>query len=656
MSAELDPPRGQGRALLVVATLLALSLSLGLLWQARPRSAPTPAAIRGAPQPAPPPTPPPPALETAAHIAPAPAAALEEATPTQAPPTHAPREPSAPEVAHVQALLDAGRAEEALELLNRVLTFSPQLGAAHALRAEALEALGRSEEAQRARDMGMELAAWEVERFQVTGVVLDPDGRPLPDAWLHHPTLPLTLGVEQVHTDAFGRFALELYASTGHHVPVEPLTVGAAGFAVASVPVKLGDLHARIVLALGATLEVTVLDAHSGDPIEGARLSQGGREVVSGVDGRARLDDLGERVRALRVSAPGYVPETRDPPPVAAGETRAFTLRLTPGVRVEGRLRLPNGAPAEAYGRLGELAFGSDEVGAFVIDAVLPGRHPLWIETPTHGLLGEVEVRAGVPLELTLPPLATVILDGLEPGADPRVSVVRRDPGRSDVTQVPVKEGRVSLIAGEVSLAIYHGAIAHHHPLSLAPGEVRHLDLRATAAASTGRVLQPDGAPAGGAWVILHQGGALRGTTIADPEGRFQLEGFAPGRYRVYVRDRARGAALYVPDLALPGSFELTLAPGARLYGRLLGPDGEPLPEFPLFVRSAEHPVNRRLRTDAEGIYDSGELYPGRYTLVAEEADLDLAAQRRGLPSLTLPPTEAELAVGQTVTLTLRVR
>jgi protocatechuate 3,4-dioxygenase beta subunit len=134
-----------------------------------------------------------------------------------------------------------------------------------------------------------------------------------------------------------------------------------------------------------------------------------------------------------------------------------------------------------------------------------------------------------------------------------------------------------------------------------------------------GRVTGPDGAAVAGATV------EVEGVTVfTGADGRFRLPR-ASGRVRITHRDhfpREVDAAMFPPRLARPGddalldaapdgsgTLDIVLAPGARVHGAVLGPDGEPLAGARVHFGAADAPAEAV--TDARGAYESPLLAAG---------------------------------------------
>ncbi len=132
------------------------------------------------------------------------------------------------------------------------------------------------------------------------------------------------------------------------------LAVRAAGFGVTRRNVRLEGPTTRVsmTLARGAPLDVRVVDAGNGTPVEHARVTVGADDETpavaagrTGADGSVRLAPFARSSGAawLRVDHPGYAVRTDR---LAPGATEV-EVALTGGGAVDGRVRVDGDAPRE---------------------------------------------------------------------------------------------------------------------------------------------------------------------------------------------------------------------------------------------------------------------------------------------------------------------
>ena len=152
-----------------------------------------------------------------------------------------------------------------------------------------------------------------------------------------------------------------------------------------------------------------------------------------------------------------------------------------------------------------------------------------------------------------------------------------------------------------------------------------------------------------GMGIVWERGaGVVRAKT--DAQGRFRLEGLAPGLHTLAAR--GPGAAAQRRGVALGKRTELYLFPGGGLDGNVRGPDGAAIAGAAVAVESAI-PFGPRSTsdvevTDARGHYAFVGIDPGLYRVVARHADFAPAwatvAVERGddaSADLTLAPPAA---------------
>ena len=152
-----------------------------------------------------------------------------------------------------------------------------------------------------------------------------------------------------------------------------------------------------------------------------------------------------------------------------------------------------------------------------------------------------------------------------------------------------------------------------------------------------GRVLGGDGRPGADAVVSLYRaprpGGAEPSNPLSkavaaatlrnlecrvrtDDEGRFQISGIEPGRWRVEADHdlwvaaspppfRAEGGRMELPDLAL--------GIGGTVRGRLTRPDGGPDGRAQVLLRAVGGTRSRTVSTDPDGRWSCRGVHPGRY-------------------------------------------
>ncbi len=345
------------------------------------------------------------------------------------------------------------------------------------------------------------------------------------------PTELLVAATESAADGSF-RFRLEVWR------PLD-LVVEAEGFAFTKLPNLYAGEDVRVVLAPAAAVFGTVTDDRSGAPLEGVEI-----EAVPGVlraPGAPRFHAVSGPDGAYRLSGlpPAYFRiEARQP-----GHVTAWNHSLTLAAGEERRLDLSLEGGTTIRGRVTDAGTHRPIPGATV---------NLRAADPAHAAHADTEGRyelAGVPV-----------------GYDDRVRF--RAPGYGEY------DYRVRLVPEEgLDLDI-----------GLLPGR-----------RATGRVLDRDGQPVAGAFVVAaarlyrqqyDDWQDDRVSTRSDGEGRFVLADLRVDlRHTLLVRAEGHATAVFdfpaaewsTPELDLG---DLVLEPPASIAGRVLDSHGEPIPEI----------------------------------------------------------------------------
>lgn len=178
-----------------------------------------------------------------------------------------------------------------------------------------------------------------------------------------------------------------------------------------------------------------------------------------------------------------------------------------------------------------------------------------------------------------------------------------------------------------------------------------------------GRVIDDGDVGVASVKVSLYRGQVKQGSET-DPAGRFSFEGLERGSYRLYVDGRS------LPDGLLPpwrqqvprevagrptGIFgtafrltdgaerevDLRVFAAGSVRGRLVGPQGQPIEDTPVTIRSSSG-VTHSVRTDADGRFAIANVYPGEYSTIVK-----LRAEREGFAASTPLPIRFDLAAGE---------
>ncbi|HEX6202470.1 MAG TPA: carboxypeptidase-like regulatory domain-containing protein, partial [Thermoanaerobaculia bacterium] len=406
--------------------------------------------------------------------------------------------------------------------------------------------------------------------------------------------------------------------------------------------------------------------------------------ATSGSDGRYRLLRLDpEEAHHLRVEHPGYAPaDVELVAPVAGAGRPGFDVTLVRGTRAHGLVFSTDGRPlAGAVARLvpvrhatprrgpqpprrtgddsAELRGTTDADGRFAVEHLLPGRYDLLVTASGHAPLRVPGVEVPAPPEDG--DLGTV---SLEPGAEITGRVVdaegrplagveirrfERDalygrlalPGADEAAPLTTAEdGRfviADLAAGAVVDLMFDAPGYTQETVSgvTAPPE-RPLTVELTATAIVaGRVV--DGFGDGLAGITVQAmpdeagpGGRRRfdarvAFARTDDDGRFEIENVPPGAVRLaasgggFRPGEASGIEL-APGERRDG-VRIELQRGGTLVGRVLAPDGQPLPNALVQVSANLLWGGIEGRTDGDGRYRLPGLPEGVLQVRAEHSD-----------------------------------
>jgi hypothetical protein len=398
---------------------------------------------------------------------------------------------------------------------------------------------------------------------------------------------------------------------------------------------------------------------------DGAPAFRAAARGTTGEDGLARLPATpGAYLVAARAPglAPGHAEVLRAPGEAA---TRA-EVALAPPVSLQGRTVaredgkpvaarvtiFPAAGPGEALGPRAapreEQAFAAtDATGALRVDGLAPGVHAVAVEAEGRHpvLLAGVALPRAEPLVVVLEGLGTIegvalLADG-RPAAGARVLAAGAEHEGAAAADA-AGAFRVSVPAGSYRVVAADGRAAGSsaQPVAVAAGAAtRGVALRlGPASAIEGTVsASGTGAPVAGAEVAIlpHETGAIAARTAAGPDGRFRVEGLAPGAWDLRASARGRSPAL-LPAITLGAGqrFEtsVALAGTGSVEGAVRTAAGAAIASAR--VRVAQRgdglpgAVPFEVRTDFEGRYRIDGLEVGRAELVAHEEGTALGVSR----------------------------
>jgi protocatechuate 3,4-dioxygenase beta subunit len=460
----------------------------------------------------------------------------------------------------------------------------------------------------------------------VRGIVLDPEGRPLPAARVYAVPdgVPSLLEDPRAAVTVNHRIfeALDAKADEQGRFELGGVPLGALQLMIAAHPDHVRSAPVEVRLAAGSPEAAVEL-----------RLQRWGTLVVQVVDAEGRPAVPGEvrlfpsavraRNRSLERASDGSFPRLVPGPyqvEVLAGDTTVtrdvdvpggppteVIVRLSGGSSLAGRLVDDRGAPiAETLvtatpdprnpRRVLGTASGSsrtDGEGRFRIAGLETGLHQVFapssedheaailsgVDAPQADLSLVARRRARVTARLVLPAGAA---------APEGVKVVKtaKGPGeRSESVLLPWRDGRLEVPGfppGPARVeAIVEGLGSVARDLDAVPGQVVDLgELRIeTGIALEGRVVDAQGAAVAGVEVARDQGvGAVgRIGTVTDREGRFRLEHVAPGEARLILSARGFATAGHVVPVRAGEPVTVRFERGGLLKGEVADENGRPV-------------------------------------------------------------------------------
>lgn len=386
-----------------------------------------------------------------------------------------------------------------------------------------------------------------------------------------------------------------------------------------------------------AGARVELRQAPSGDMRAWMRRMRSGAnpryQSTADATGRFEVRDLPAGTFELTARGSGFAPLTvpgLSIPQAGGGSIDLGTVVLGPGVEIQGYAVDPDGRPVEgAEIRVHEAAadpmarfFSQDEddepaavsaqdgffrvrdrrAGEVVdLDANRAGYAP--------AVASGVEVPAEPPVRLVLRPSAAVEGRTVDPDGKPvsgtRVTIFPSDPlalggmrsfGAARARQAISDETgffRVEdVIPGSFELMATAAGYQRSElkNLEVRPGQ----DLRGTevvlapGAVVEGRVLSPSGQPLAGAEVGMMEPSAdfFFGTATTDGDGRYRLEGIAPGPRSFQAEHESYRRAVKELEVRLgENTLDLRLEGGAEISGRVVDEGGVPVPSARVFLR-----------------------------------------------------------------------
>jgi protocatechuate 3,4-dioxygenase beta subunit len=485
------------------------------------------------------------------------------------------------------------------------------------------------------------------------GIVRGPDRKPIENALVIATRRPAGLSLVRpparwVRTDADGRFRLSLLTQAPHAVRVE-----SPGLAAATRRDVTAGTPLSFDLTAGGTIEGTVRDGDSGEPVADVRVvarpndgiavpevPDAGRVVTrTDAKGRFKLQGLTSGPAALSAGARGHGAVVR-------GNVRTGSrvdLVLFPSGTIFGTVLGPDGRPVPGTTVTATTAWGDgatepvDARGAYELLGLTAGDWRVVARAPglAPAISAEVTIdrRSEVSVDLALRPGARIV--GRVLAGDDRA--LAGTAALAEVDGRPVPRALVeplSVAAGaDGRFAIENVPVGAHALAASGPGHAgRRVDVTVRATdrqvdvgdvrldaglAIRGRVRSKAGQPIADA-VVQAYGGEQDTEARSGADGTFLLAGLPPGEHQLHVE--AAGYAAEEPKAVAGGPpIAIVLRPAGAITGRAVDERGQPVEGVrasadtggdPSFTGEAKEPGTE------DGRFGLANLAPGTYVLV----------------------------------------
>ncbi|MEN8151401.1 MAG: carboxypeptidase-like regulatory domain-containing protein, partial [Planctomycetota bacterium] len=292
----------------------------------------------------------------------------------------------------------------------------------------------------------------------------------------------------------------------------------------------------------------------------------------------------------------------------------------------------------------------TDKEGRFRVEGLTPGPYIVRFEAPGHRVVTKLDVAVpegadGGPLDVKLEKglqITGVVVDAAgEPIPDVNLwtNVVATGTGaargqtsiRNATTDAKGAFLLDQLEPGKYSLSVNADGFANRNLSDVDAGTTDLRIVLEKGLSISGRVLLPDGSPAGNLWVSAQGGNGNSQNDRTGEDGTFTIENLPEGVYTVRTNTggafRFGGGKDEGPSLmpaiqeGVPAgtkNLELRLLAGAAIEGRVTDESGNPIPGAMILARSIGEDVTTSGfgRTDENGEFRVTGLEPGRRVAV----------------------------------------
>ncbi|HQZ15547.1 MAG TPA: carboxypeptidase-like regulatory domain-containing protein [Vicinamibacteria bacterium] len=454
---------------------------------------------------------------------------------------------------------------------------------------------------------------------RLSGVLRDAAGKPAIDAVARVAADSVT---RWVRTDASGRF--EIPGPPAKQGRLEAL--GRDGSSL-EITVPAGAARNTFTLARAAAIEGRVTQIDNGRLVPGVKVTAraSGHTVVArtGVDGRYRIAGLPQGAYRLTFDEKRFVLVDRREVEVAAGETKALGIALTPAVALTGRVSDEKGQPVA--GAKGTLSVGAES---------------------RMGMMFRNMGRDGAEVAFTSGADGTFKATRLAPGSNQKLTVTHPDFERRVVPGVDLLPGAPRPLSVDVVLStgfVLTGVVKDKDGLPVADASVT---LNRSVTMTGGR---------GGNVMSFSTIESVRPQAETDFEGKFGFKGLSAGEYDVTTSKTGFTRSVSNGVKAGDGSTPLsvTLSPGASISGRLLQPNGFPVTGYSISARPSAAGAGGAMMTGRGGNFsptdpDGGFILDGLTPGTAYDLSIFGPGEFRGDPrkkNVVAPAADVEIEV-----------